>query len=63
MKDQIPETLLGLPGINGDKNDMRFQDPKQSIVALYAKGKARKDTSGFVIDGFAWTSLANRLAA
>ena len=50
-KDQIPETFLGLPVINGDKNDMRFQDPKQSVVALYAKGKARKDTSGFVIDG------------
>ena len=62
-KDQIPETFLGLPVINGDKNDMRFQDPKQSIVALYAKGKARKDTSGFVIDGFAWTTLTNRLAA
>ena len=50
-KDQIPESFLGLPVINGDKNDMRFQDPKQSIVALYAKGKARKDASGFVIDG------------
>ena len=50
-KDQIPESFLGLPVVNGDKNDMRFQDPKQTVVALYAKGKARKDTSGFVIDG------------
>ena len=62
-KDQIPESFLGLPVVNGDKNDMRFQDPKQSIVALYAKGKARKDTSGFVIDGLALNASANRLAA
>tara|TARA_R110000851_G_scaffold207782_1_gene360149 strand:+ start:787 stop:1548 length:762 start_codon:yes stop_codon:yes gene_type:complete len=62
-KDQIPKSFLGLPVVNGDKNDMRFQDPKQSIVALYAKGKARKDTSGFVIDGLALNASANRLAA
>lgn len=37
--------------IDGDKTDMRFTDPKGGfIVALYAKGKAKKDTSGFVVD-------------
>jgi len=29
---------------------MRFLDPSNVVVALYAKGKAKKDASGFVID-------------
>ena len=33
---------------NGDESDLRFLDPKGVIVGLYAKGKAKKDTSGFV---------------
>jgi hypothetical protein len=33
---------------NGDDSDLRFLDPKNSIIGLYAKGKAKKDTSGFV---------------
>ena len=37
------------PVIDGDQDDLRFLDPKGGhIVALYAKGKAKKDTSGFV---------------
>jgi hypothetical protein len=35
--------------VDGDKNDLRFKDPKNCIVALKAKGKALKDTSGFVV--------------
>ena len=31
-------------------NDLRFLDERGVIVGLKAKGKARKDTSGFVID-------------
>ena len=38
------------PVVNGDDSDVRFQDPVGVVVALYAKGKARKDTSGFVVD-------------
>ena len=39
------------PVVDGDKDDLRFLDPKgRHIVALYAKGKAKKDTSGFVVD-------------
>lgn len=45
----IPKEYLGLPVVDGDKDDLRFLDPKGVVVALYAKGKARKDTSGFVI--------------
>jgi hypothetical protein len=33
---------------NGDDSDLRFLDPKGVVVGLYAKGKAKKDTSGFV---------------
>lgn len=40
----------GYKVVDGDKDDLRFLDPKQSIVALYAKGKAKKDMTGFVID-------------
>ena len=34
--------------IDGDETDLRFLDPKGVIVGLRAKGKAKKDTSGFV---------------
>ena len=40
----------GYSVVDGDKDDLRFLDPKQSIVALYAKGRAKKDKSGFVVD-------------
>ena len=43
------ETFLGLPVVDGDDSDIRHLDPKGVIVALYAKGKARKDQSGFVV--------------
>jgi hypothetical protein len=43
------ETFLGLPIVDGDDSDIRHLDPKGAIVALYAKGKARHDTSGFVV--------------
>jgi hypothetical protein len=44
----MPETYVGLPVFNGDESDLRFLDPKGVVVGLYAKGKAKKDTSGFV---------------
>lgn len=46
--EPMPESYNGLPVFNGDESDLRFLDPKQVIVGLYAKGKAKKDTSGFV---------------
>ena len=36
--------------IDGDEHDLRFLDPDGSLVYLKAKGNARKDASGFVID-------------
>jgi hypothetical protein len=49
-KENIPASFLDLPTIDGDRDDMRFLDPKGVVVALYAKGKAKRDTSGFVIN-------------
>ena len=48
--DSIPKEFLGLKVVDGDKDDLRFLDPKNSVVALYAKGSAKKDQSGFVIN-------------
>lgn len=36
--------------VDGDANDLRFLDPDKCIVTLKAKGKARNDKSGFVLD-------------
>lgn len=46
--EPMPETYNGRPVFNGDESDLRFLDPKGVIVGLYAKGKAKKDESGFV---------------
>jgi hypothetical protein len=45
----LPTVYLGRPVFNGDESDLRFLDPKGVVVGLYAKGKAKKDTSGFVV--------------
>lgn len=45
----IPTEFLGRPVHNGDESDLRFTDPAGVVVALYAKGKAKKDQSGFVV--------------
>ena len=42
--DQIPE---GTP--SADETDLRFLDPKGVMLGLKAKGRAKKDYSGFVI--------------
>lgn len=47
--NELPDTYLGYPVINGDLTDLRFNDPAGVIVGLKAKGKAKKDCSGFVI--------------
>jgi len=49
-KHNIPSTYKGYNVVDGDKDDLRFLDVPNSVVALYAKGQARKDVSGFVIN-------------
>lgn len=63
-----PAQWGGYPVIDGDESDLRFLDEKGGhIIALAAKGKARKDTTGFVRDvdgGFNVTeSIPLRFAA
>jgi hypothetical protein len=48
--EDIPTSFLGLPVVGGDNSDIRHLDDQNTIVALYAKGKAKKDYSGFVVD-------------
>ncbi len=38
------------PVARGDDTDLRFLDPAHHVIALYAKGNARNDQSGFVRD-------------
>ena len=45
---KLPEQYNGLTVFNGDDSDLRFLDPLKSIIGLYAKGKAKKDSTGFV---------------
>jgi hypothetical protein len=47
-KNIIPAMFRGVPVINGDADDLRFKDPSGVVVALYAKGSAVRDDSGFV---------------
>ena len=49
-KKSIPSTFMGKKCIDGDNTDIRHLDPQNLVVALYAKGKARSDVSGFVVD-------------
>lgn len=49
----IAEGFQGAEVVRGDDTDLRFLDPtgpQGCIVALYAKGNAKRDSSGFVID-------------
>ena len=47
---KLPKRFLNYKVFNGDKSDLRFNDPKNVIVGLYAKGRALKDNTGFVQD-------------
>lgn len=49
FKKDLPETYFGKKVIDGDQTDLRFLDEKGVIVGLKAKGRAKKDTSGFVV--------------
>jgi hypothetical protein len=49
-REDIPAEFLGTTCVDGDDSDLRHEDPPGVVVALYAKGKAKRDTSGFVVD-------------
>ena len=43
----IPTVFRTWQVVDGDDTDVRHIEPKSVVVALYAKGKAKNDTSGF----------------
>ena len=43
------ETFMGLNVVDGDDTDIRHLDPAGCVVALYAKGKAKSDRTGFIV--------------
>lgn len=45
----LPSVWHGVPVVNGDLDDLRFLDSSGVIVGLKAKGRARRDASGFVV--------------
>jgi hypothetical protein len=47
--DNLPAIYNGYKVIDGTETDLRFIDPKGVIVGLLAKGKAKKDLSGFTV--------------
>jgi len=49
FKNEIPGNLLGFPVIDGDKTDIEMLQYNGVILGLKAKGKAKKDKTGFAI--------------
>lgn len=49
-RDDIPQAFLGMECVDGDNSDIRHLDPQGCVVALYAKGSAKRDVTGFVVD-------------
>lgn len=47
-RENIPLQFRGWPVVDGDDTDVRHIEPERVVVALYAKGKAKRDQSGFV---------------
>lgn len=43
------DAFQGMRVVDGDDTDVRHLDPQGAAVALYAKGRAKQDRSGFVI--------------
>jgi hypothetical protein len=46
--DKLPAEYMGREVIDADDTDLRFLDAKNVIAGLKAKGRAKKDTTGFV---------------
>lgn len=50
FKNNLPQSFEGFEVINGDISDLRYFDPVNVVIGLLAKGPAKKDLSGFVIN-------------
>jgi hypothetical protein len=53
LRDSFMGKVMGefwtMPVIDGDRDDLRFMDPANVVVGLYAKGAAKRDVTGFVV--------------
>jgi hypothetical protein len=45
----LPSSWHGFPVFDGDQSDLRFLDPVGHVVGVRAKGPAKRDRSGFVV--------------
>ena len=52
FKNDLPTKYKGFTVIDGDQSDLMMLYNKNVILGLKAKGDAKKDKSGFVIDGY-----------
>jgi len=50
FRKELPKKYNGFKVVNADDSDLRFLDGDNIIAGLLAKGKAKKDYSGFVLD-------------
>lgn len=50
FRGKLPKKWNGFKVINGDVSDTRFLDPKNCVVGLVQKGRAKRDQSGFVVE-------------
>ena len=50
FRNKLPNKWKGFEVIDGDKSDTRFLDKSGVVVGLTAKGLAKKDRTGFVVD-------------
>ena len=48
--ENIPLTFKGITVVSGDNSDVRHLDDQGVIVGLYAKGAAKRDNTGFVVN-------------
>ncbi len=50
FRKRVPKRFFGVEVVNGDETDLRFQDGKGKVIGLKEKGRAKRDTSGFVLE-------------
>ena len=49
-RQDMPSAFNGMSVVDGDNSDIRHLDDQGVVVGLYAKGKAKLDYTGFVVD-------------
>ena len=50
FRGKLPKKWKNKRVVSGDESDLRFNDPKNVVIGLVEKGKAKKDFSGFVVE-------------